>query len=107
MADNVEVLINSGPNFTGRLIGIIDDEEYRAINNTKDAARRIFTASSVGLEDVGNPIGKMFVIATNNFPEHKLARIIFISPKIRFMTFKFGQKTWRADDDNDYTLRRL
>jgi alpha-galactosidase/6-phospho-beta-glucosidase family protein len=107
MADNVEVRINSRERFTGRLIGLVDEEECRAVLNTEDAARKIFTAESVTVFDLESVIrNKRFVVATTDYSSDK-RREIFISPVIRYMSFKFGQKTFKCEDENEYTLREL
>lgn len=106
MSDNVEVTINDGVKFTGRLIGVINDEERRAIENTEDAARKIFSAQSIDVKDLVGPVGRMFVVATSNYSSDN-AREIFISPKIRFTSIRYGQTSWKCEDDNDYKVSQL
>lgn len=72
MADNVRVTINDKESFTGRLIGVIDEQECRAIINTEDAARRIFSAESVKLSGISNVLSKKrFVVATTDYSSDK------------------------------------
>jgi len=107
MADNIRVTINNKESFTGRLIGTIDEQECRAIMNTKDAARRLFSAESVKLSDALTILSKKrFVVATIDYSSDK-RREVFISPTIKFMSFQYGNKTLRCEDDNDYQLKEL
>lgn len=107
MADNIKVIINNKESFTGRLIGVIDEQECRAIMNTGDAARRIFSAESVQLDNVSNILRKKrFVIATTDYSSDK-RREIFISPIIRFLSYKYSNKTLKCEDDNDYQLKEI
>ena len=107
MSDNVEVAINNREKFKGRLIGMIAEDECRAVMNTEDAARKIFSAESVSVEKLESIIrNKRFVIATSDYSTDK-RREIFISPVIRYMSIRFGQKTLKCEDDNEYTLKEL
>jgi len=107
MGDNVTITINEKQKFTGRLIGLVTKEECRAIVKTKDAARKIFSAESVSVLHIGNIIkDRRFVVATSNYSENQ-TREIFISPTIRFLSYKYGKKTFKCEDDNEYTLEEL
>jgi hypothetical protein len=107
MADNIEVTINEKEKFTGRLIGIITEEECRAVMNTEDAARKLYSAESVSLTDVSNVINKKrFVIATDDYSSDK-HREVFISPVIRFLSYRYTNKIFKCEDENDYQLKEL
>jgi hypothetical protein len=107
MSDNIRVTINDKESFTGRLIGVIDEQECRAIMNTEDAARRIFSAESVKLSEVLNVLRKKrFVIATTDYSSDK-RREVFISPIIKFLSWKYANKIFKCEDDNDYQLKEI
>jgi S-adenosylmethionine:tRNA-ribosyltransferase-isomerase (queuine synthetase) len=107
MSDNIEVVINNREKFTGRLIGLITDEECRAVMNTEDAGRKIFSAESVSVHKLESVTSKKrFVVATSNYSTDE-RREIFISPTIRYMSIRFGRKTFKCEDENDYTLTEL
>jgi hypothetical protein len=106
MADNIKVTINGKESFTGRLIGVIDEQECRAIMNTEDAARRIFSAESVHLGESAMFSKKRFVIATTDYSGDR-RREVFISPVIRFLTYRYTNKVLRCEDDNDYQLEGI
>jgi len=107
MSDNIEVTINKREKFTGRLIGLMTEDEYRAVMNTKDAGRKIFSAESTSLNNLESVIrNKRFVVATSDYSTDK-RREIFISPIIRYMSLKFGQKTFKCEDENEYALKDL
>lgn len=107
MSENVRITINGKEEFTGRLVGLIDKFECRAVMNTKDAASRIFTAQSISIGTISGIIkNKRFVIATSNYSTD-LSREIFISPAIRYLSFKHGEKTFKCEDENEYTLKEL
>lgn len=68
--------------FCGRLIGIVSDEEARAIVNTPGAAKKIFTTAGISIADVSfSSVGMRLVIATEDYSDR--SRQVFISPKIR------------------------
>lgn len=107
MADNIEITINEKEKFTGRLIGIITEGECRAIMNTEDAARKLYSAGSVSLTDVSSVLNrKRFVVATSNYSDDK-RREVFISPTIRFLSYRYAHKIFKCEDDNDYQLKEL
>lgn len=107
MANNVKVIINDKESFTGRLIGVIDEQECRAIINTKDAARRIFSAEAVKVSDISNVLSKKrFVIATTDYSSDK-RREVFISPIIKYLSWKYANKILKCEDDNDYQLKEI
>jgi len=108
MADNVEVIINEKEKFTGRLIGLIGPMDCRALINTEDVAKKVFTAESVVLSDAlrDGATEKRFVLATTNYSDDG-RREIFISPIIRFLSYKFNKKILRCEDENEYALSEL
>jgi hypothetical protein len=104
MPDNVKITINGKESFTGRLIGLIDKMECRAIMNTENAGRKLFTAESLSMTDIGSVLkDKRFVVATTSYSTDK-RREVFISPVIRFLSFRYGKRTFKCEDDNEYTL---
>ena len=104
MADNVEIIINDRKRFTGRLVGSIDAHECRAIINVKDAARKIYTAESVSLEDVQPLAHKRFVVATSNYSD-PARREIFISPLVRYVTYLNSKRKYSCADGNEYEIK--
>lgn len=100
----------------GRLIGFIDEDECKAIINSADAPRKIFTSGSVLPSDfVGKIIGSRFVFVTYEFggklgDDKNFDRKIFISPVIKTIAYvggnseyNCGEKTFilKADGDKD------
>jgi len=99
----------------GRLVGFINDSECKAIINSADAARKIFTSESVLPSDfVGKIIGSRFVFATYEFggklgDEKNFDRKIFISPVIKSVAYvsgslpqyNCGKKTFILNVDGD------
>jgi len=75
--------------FEGRLVGIINDEEARAILNTKNAPRAVFTSASldphVGYSKV---VGKRLVLASTTLRKNQ--RVIIITPEISFTSMRFN-----------------
>lgn len=104
MGDNVKITINESKEFTGRLIGLVDNEECRAIMNVKNAARKIFTSETLPLGKIGGMYrDRRFIVATTHYSSDK-RREIFISPTIKFLSFRYGKRTFECEDGNKYTL---
>ena len=99
----------------GRLVGFINDSECKAIINSADAARKIFTSESVLPADfIGTIIGSRFVFATYEFgsklgDDKNFDRKIFISPVIKSVSYiggsppqyNCGKKTFTLNVDGD------
>lgn len=81
----------------GRLIGFIDEDECKAIINSEDAARKIFTSGSVLPSDyLGRIHGSRFVFVTYEFGgklggDKNFDRKIFISPVIKTIAYVGGK----------------
>lgn len=108
VADNIEITINNKEKFTGRLLGLIDSDDYTAAVNTENAARRIYSSESTPLKDLDMQeiSGKCFVVATSNYSSDN-RREIFISPTIRYSSIVHHQRSYKCEDDNEYKLREL
>jgi len=106
MANNVKITINNRETFTGRLIGVIDAQECRAIMNAEDAARKIYTAESVSIDDLPAISKKRFVIATSNYSGDG-RREIFISPVVKYITYLHKKQTYNCADDNEYRIEDI
>lgn len=91
---------------SGRLVGIIDDEECRAIINSPDAGKKIFTSSGISVSSINSECyGKRFVVATLDYGD--TTRKIFISPIIRCMSYMGIIKNFKCEDDSDYAVRNV
>jgi hypothetical protein len=106
MADNVEITINSRTKFAGRLIGAIDAQECRAVLNVEDAARKIYSAESVTLEDIQPVAHKRFVVATSNYSsDHR--REVFISPIVQYVSYLHDKRLYHCADNNEYNIKDI
>lgn len=110
MADNVRVtvkhkVVQSTHTFTGRLIGFATQEDMRAIANTKDAARRLFSAETLSLEDLFkmSSTKKRIVVATTCFSKSK-SRVVYISPIIESVSFVEESKTFVCPNGTEIYL---
>lgn len=98
MSKTIVLSVNNVKRHVGRLVGVIDEEECRAIINTEDAAKKIYTSASIPLEALLYCHQKRFVMTTSD-------RKIFISPTVRFSAHGAGERTFTCDDENEYTLK--
>ncbi len=93
--------------FTGRLIGVVDDQECRAVLNVEGAARNISTAESINLDNIRLISGKRFVVVTTDYSKDQ-SKVVFISPKINHMTCRNSAKvTIHCRGGNDYTMEEV
>lgn len=106
MPDNIEITINNREKFTGRLIGLIGDQECMAVMNVDDAARKIYSAESMAFKDIPIATNKRFVVATSDYSSDG-RREIFISPPIRSMTYVKSGRIFNCADNNNYGVREL
>ncbi len=98
LKDNVQIC-------TGRLVGFINTEECRAILNSPDAGKKIFTSVDISIDSITSDCyNKRFVIATSDYGN--TTRKIFISPIIRYISYIGNYKRFKCEDDNDYTIRK-
>lgn len=82
----------------GRLIGFINDDECKAIINSKDAARKIFSSESASPHDYyGRTMGSrlVFVIYELN-NDRNLNKKIFISPVIKSIAYNSGDPEYNC-----------
>lgn len=94
--------------FHGRLIGLATKEDTRAILNTKDAARKLFSAESVDMDDIHlafNP-GQRIVIVTTNFSTD-VERAVYLTPPIRYCGWESGKKKYYCANDTEITLEEV
>ncbi len=90
---------------TGRLVGFINTEECRAIMNSPEAGKKIFTSADISMDSITSDCySKRFVIATSDYGN--TTRKIFISPTIRYMSYMGNYKSFKCEDDNDYVIRK-
>lgn len=106
MPDNVEVTINNREKFTGRLIGLIGEQECRAIMNVADAARKIYSAESMSFKDIPVATNKRLVIATSDYSSEG-QREIFISAAIKSMAYVKSGRVFNCTDNNNYGVLEL
>ena len=106
MADNIEITINGKEKFTGRLIGLVDPRECKAVLTVDDAARKVYTAESMSIKDIPLTHNKRFVVATDNYSSEG-CREVFISPVIRYLSFLKGSTIFKCDDNNEYVVRTI
>jgi hypothetical protein len=88
--------------FEGRIIGFIDEEETKAILNTKDAARKLSTAETYSL--TGSTVtvrDKRIVIVMKDKDS------IFISPQIRSSGYYAGKKRYSLRDSTFLELEEI
>lgn len=94
----IKLFVDDKEKLKGRLVGIVSDEECRAILNTEGAAKKIFTSEGIDPEGVnGSMYGKRFVIACED-------RTIFISPKFKCLSWSSKQKYLRCADKKAYRM---
>lgn len=92
---------------TGRLIGIIDNNTCRAIINTPEAGKKIYTTEAMDVDDLkGNYPGMRFVVATDDLIPDKHERLVFISPAIRYMSYIRHNRNFRCEDNREYAIKR-
>lgn len=92
---------------TGRLVGFIDDSECKAILNSEDAPKKISTSESIEIKSyVGETNHKRFVLVVKDPAKDELPTI-FISPKIKLLTWKASASRLRCEDDKLYTFEDL
>ncbi len=97
---------NDLPLCTGRLIGFIDDEECRAVINSPDAGKKIFTSVDISMNSVTSDCyGKRFVVATSDYGD--TTRKVFVSPIIKYMSYMGASKKFRCEDDSDYAVKKI
>ena len=92
--------------FTGRLIGFIDKEILRAIVNTPEAARKIYTSDDIEIKETPDYLmssrGLRFVIATADYTE--LKRLVFISPVIKFTALIYRGRIFTCMNGKEYRV---
>jgi len=113
MPDNVKVTAKRGygcyektTERTGRLIGLANEKECRAIINLKDGARRASTHGNKSIDDIYDDphiYESRFVLV---FREAGLQKL-FISPKIRSKMSDTLQKGFICCDDSRYVFEMI
>ena len=102
----IKVWKNNEQLCTGRLVGFIDDEECRAVMNSPDAGKKIFTSADIPMDQMNsNCSGKRFVVATSDYGD--TLRKIFISPVIKYMSYVSNHKSFTCEDDHEYVVRTV
>ena len=92
---------------TGRMIGLISREECRAVINTPDAGKKIYTSEAIDIDTFrGSCQGCRFVIATDDFLTKTYERSVFISPVIRYMSYVDNDRNFRCEDGREYSMKR-
>lgn len=97
MPNNIRLIIhkektNETDTIEGRLIGYVDDEELRAIANTENSAKKIFTAETMPYGEVFESfrVKQRVVVASSSAPSLN-SRCVYISPPILY-TSRWGNK---------------
>jgi len=112
MSNNLLVIVKKNgkeiKKFKGRFVGFIDDAEMRAIINTPDAGRKIFSAETCDfyLINGASTREKRLVIATTSYSEG-MVKEVFITPRINFMHFGNAERTIVCDREKSFVLSAL
>jgi hypothetical protein len=104
----VEVIKDKIRICTGRFIGIIEDEECRALINSPGAGKKVFTSESMPIDLITSACyGKRFIVATSDYMGTGLSRVVFVSPAIRYMSYINGHKNFKCEDDSEYAVKNI
>lgn len=102
-------VIKPSKEFTGRLIGLIDRETTRAVVNTPDSARKIYSSDTIELSEIPDAVstfhGLRFVIASDDYSEHK--RTVFISPIIKYAAFVLKGRAFNCMNNREYMVQEV
>lgn len=75
--------------FKARLVGIINNEETRALLNTANAPKAVFTSASLNPnKDYTNATGKRLVLASTTLKKHR--RVLIVTPEVSFISFRYS-----------------
>ena len=108
MSNNTQLKIEVSDNteLTGRLVGFIDEDECKAILNSKNAAKKISTSESITVSDnIGHIADSRFVLVVKEPPENGLPAI-FISPIIKRVSWKKGNARLHCGDMKTYIFEK-
>lgn len=101
---DVKIKVSDGTELIGRLIGFINNDECKAILNSKDAPKKISTSEATSVNDhVGNMTSNRFVLVTKESPEDGLPTV-FISPKVNTVSWLGGNVRLHCKDRKTYTF---
>jgi len=103
VANNVIIKSENGKKIHGRLVGLIDEEECRAIMNSNGAAKKISTAETLTYPDVvSDGFGKRAVVITNELDEGD--KSLFISPIIKYVSYCGRSKTFHCRGKDGFEI---
>jgi len=107
-SDKVKVRdVGSGEYFTGRFMGFITEEECKAIINSPDAPKKIWTSESLGFNDVTFDCHKKrFVVVTSDHKGYSGNRV-FISPKVTYMAYSGKVKKLSCSGRSEFEITML
>jgi len=107
MSGNVKVMVGNTVRVEGRLVGFITDEECRAVINSDDAPKKINTSESTTInENIGQVVDRRFVLVTRSMIKDSLPAI-FISPKIKTLTWNSGKPEFYCEDKKTYVFEEI
>lgn len=107
MSGSVKVTIDNGVKMEGRLVGFITNEECKAVINSDDAPKKINTSESTTIrQNVGEVIDRRFVLVTRDMTKDGFPAI-FISPKIKTLTWKIGVPEFYCEDKKTYAFEEI
>jgi len=107
MSSIVKITVDNKTKMEGRLVGFITNEECKAIINSEDAPKKISTSESTTIDQNRNQIsGRRFVLVTKSITENNLPAI-FISPKIKMITWRLGMPELYCEDKKTYVFENI
>jgi len=107
MSGSVKVIVGNTVRAEGRLVGFITDEECKAVINSDDAPKKINTSESTTVnENIGQVIDRRFVLVTRSMMKDSLPAI-FISPKIKTLTWVSGKPEFYCEDKKTYVFEEI
>lgn len=107
MSGNVRVIVDNTIKVEGRLVGFITDEECKAVINSDDAPKKINTSESTTVsKNIGQVVDRRFVLVTRSMMKDSLPAI-FISPKIKSLTWKSGKPEFYCEDKKTYVFEEI
>jgi len=109
-AKELKITINDDTKtFTGRVVGVIDNDTIRAIINTEDAARKISTSESLTLQELKCMVtyGKALVFVTSDFERDYVnvpKKVVMITDTIRSSSITLNDAEYVCEDGTKYSI---
>jgi hypothetical protein len=101
-------LLDRRREYTGRLLGLIDDKEFHALVTKKRVANKIFSGQTIRLSDVVNNYkeglkGMRLVLAVREIDGVAAGgKHLFVTEKLDYITFEETDKAGILGEDNEY-----